>query len=84
MLNEREQAEFDAIVTALREDRRTFRQPPAPFWYAVALGLSMVLLLIGVATNTVILGIVAFVFAVTATVQLIRMVGPPLSMKFRR
>lgn len=88
MLNEREQAEFDAIVTALRDDRRSFRRsfqaPLAAFWYSLALGLSMVLLIIGVAANAVLLGIVAFAFAVIATTRLIRVVGPMVRAKFQR
>jgi hypothetical protein len=72
MLNERERAEFDSIVSTLREDESRWKRTPRPVWPAVALGLSMLLMLLGAIMKSTPTGVGAFILAVISAVQLAR------------
>ena len=72
MLNERERAEFDAIVSTLRSDEPRWKRAPAPLWPAVALALSMLLILLGTIMKAVPVGVGGFVLALVSAVQLAR------------
>lgn len=72
MLNERERAEFDSIVSTLREDEPRWKRAPRPVWPGVALGLSMLLILLGAIMKSTPTGVGGFILAVTSAVQLAR------------